>query len=114
MMITGHHLANGYSRYDRIQELKMEAISLVSSTPQLTWTNAMEVVSKKFMEECYVGSVEKVNPQPITPSASPRNIKSGITIMMVSVGRTSLQGIQVLQWLWGFKGFAECCPNNGE
>jgi hypothetical protein len=62
MMITGHHSADKYSRYDCTQELKMEAPNLVSRTLHLAWTNAMEVVSKKYMDERYVGSVDKLNP----------------------------------------------------
>jgi hypothetical protein len=69
MMITGHHSADGYSRYDSTQELKMEAANLVSRTLQLGWTNAMEVVSKNFMEERYVGSVDKLTP-PLTDGRS--------------------------------------------
>lgn len=30
MMITGHHTAGGYSRYDRTQDLKMEAATIYS------------------------------------------------------------------------------------
>jgi hypothetical protein len=62
MMVSGHYTANGYGRYDRTKDLKMEAANLVSRTPQLSWENAMEKVSKKFHEEHYVGSMDTLKP----------------------------------------------------
>jgi hypothetical protein len=62
MMVSGHHTADGYGRYDRTKDLKMEAATLVSRTPQLSWADAMEKVSKKFHEEHYVGSLDTLNP----------------------------------------------------
>jgi hypothetical protein len=62
MMITGHHTVDGYSRYDRTQDLKKEAANLVSRTPHLSWNSAMDEVSKKFLENKYVGSVENLKP----------------------------------------------------
>jgi hypothetical protein len=40
----------------------MEAENLVSRTPQLTWNEAMDRVSKKFLKDQYAGSVESLNP----------------------------------------------------
>jgi hypothetical protein len=62
MMITGHHSVDGYGRYDRTKDLKMEAANLVSRTPELTFKSAMEVVNKKFMQEQYVGSSDNLRP----------------------------------------------------
>ncbi len=62
MMVTGHHTTDGYGRYDRTKELKMEAAVLAGCTPGLTYDKALCDVSNRFIKDSIVGSSEGLRP----------------------------------------------------
>jgi hypothetical protein len=93
MMVTGHHTADGYSRYDRTADMKMEAANLVSRTPELSWKDAMAMVSKKFLEEQYVGSMEALRPlvsggpsKSLTVGLTEKQVCGICSVLLVCVG----------------------------
>jgi hypothetical protein len=94
MMVTGHHTADGYSRYDQTADMKMEAANLVSPTLELSWKDAMDMVSKKFLQEQYVGLMEALRP---LVSEGPNN--------SLTVGLTEKQVCEVCSFLLVCFGF---------
>lgn len=51
MLITGHHMTGGYSRYNQTQALKMEGATLVFANPGLDYVKALAYVSEHFLSE---------------------------------------------------------------
>lgn len=62
MLIIGHHTVSSYGWYDRTQELKMAAATLVSANPRMNYEKVLLVASKDFVAEKLVGSAENLNP----------------------------------------------------
>lgn len=46
MMVTGLHTTRGFLRYDKTQDLKMEAVVLLSINPNLNYQATLNEVSK--------------------------------------------------------------------
>lgn len=70
MMVTGHHSTGGFLRYDRTQDLKMEAAVKVSLDPTLNYQSTLQEVSEKFFQENVVGSADKL--RPLVDGVSPK------------------------------------------
>ncbi|CAM6122553.1 unnamed protein product [Calypogeia fissa] len=62
MLVSGHHTANGYSRYDKTRNLRMEATTMVAANPSWTYDSALAEVSDKFMSKVVVGTHSNLKP----------------------------------------------------
>ncbi|CAM6105270.1 unnamed protein product [Calypogeia fissa] len=70
MLISGHHTADGYSRYDRTQALKMQAAAIVSANPDMSYEDALMKVSKNIISEDVIGSSANLKPLVLTHSTN--------------------------------------------
>ncbi|CAM6090480.1 unnamed protein product [Calypogeia fissa] len=79
MLISGHHTADGYSRYDRTQALKMQAVAIVSANPDMSYEDELMKVSKKFISEDLIRSSANLKPLIVTHSTNSTNSRPTIT-----------------------------------
>lgn len=86
MLISEHHSTGGYSRYDRTQKQKMEAMALVSTTPGLDYEKAIGHVSKNYVRDKFVGSCEDM--KPLVDRVSE---KANVPPSLMTVAQVSLQ-----------------------